>query len=95
MPRIMYPETWDQAPRDELDAMFVRARAENLWFFHGGLSGPLWFSPDELQTAQEKGNFIWGAVNWRLRSPLERVVQIDEEIQKLQRERDHFVKGVR
>lgn len=95
MPRILYPQSWVKESRDALDAMFTRARAEGLWFFHGGLSGPLWFSPDELQTVQEKGSFIWGPENWRLRSPLERICEIDEKIQELQRERDHFVKGMR
>lgn len=95
MPRILYPSTWYQESRDALDAMFTRARSENLWFFHGGLSGPLWFSPDELQAEQEKGNFVWGADNWRLCSPRERIMQIDDEIKKLEAERIRFAKGIR
>lgn len=94
MPRITYPSTWEQASRDALDDLFTRARVERLWFFHGGLSGPLWFSPAELQAEQEKGTFVWGAGNWQLRSPLERLAQIDTEVRNLHVERDKLLKRI-
>ena len=71
MARINYPATWDQADRDELDKLFTIARRDRLWFFHGGLSGPLWFSPNQLEAEQKNGKFVWGAVNWALRDPQE------------------------
>jgi len=77
--RIKYPETWSQSARDALDEMFRRAIANGLWFYHGGMSGPLWFSPDELQAEQEKGQFVWGAVNWQLRDPQEGVALLDKQ----------------
>jgi hypothetical protein len=76
-PRIAYPDSWDHASRAMLDALFEQARREKLWFFHGGLSGPLWFTPDELQAEQAKGNFVWGAPNWKLRSPFELLDQLE------------------
>jgi hypothetical protein len=82
--RINYPAAWSQADRGALDALFERARASKLWFFHGGLSGPLWFSPDELEADQKKGKFIWGASNWTLRDPAEALASIDTAVAKLQ-----------
>lgn len=38
---------------------------------------------------------MWGADNWRLCSPRERIMQIDDEIKKLEAERIRFVKGIR
>lgn len=85
--RIPYPERWPQGARDALDAMFAEARAKRLWFFHGGMSGPLWFSPDELEAKQKNKRFIWSAENWKLRDPAEYVASLDHKIASLQNER--------
>lgn len=85
--RIHYPEKWSQADRAALDAMFAKARSEGLWFFHGGMSGPIWFSPADLEAEQKKGSFVWGAVNWQLRNPIERVAEVDQAILALNTER--------
>ena len=58
--------------------MFAKARAEGLWF-HCGYQD-LWFSPDELDAANKEGRFIWGAVNWTLRDPRERLEQLKNAI---------------
>ncbi len=87
-------EEWSQHDRDALAALFVEAHAKGLWFFHGGLSGPLWFSPNELEKEQAAGRFVWGAVNWRLRNPRERLVQIDDEIESLIREKHKFIERI-
>src|SRR5688500_1652108 len=72
MARINYPDSWSQHHRDELDAMFAKARAEGLWFFISSLLvEPMWFSPDELEAKQKEGQFVWSAENWRLRHPQE------------------------
>lgn len=86
--RIQYPKQWSQASCEALDELFKRARKEHLWFFLGGLTGPIWFSPDELEAQQKEGKFIWGADNWRLRNPQERVQELTREIEALDRQRD-------
>lgn len=74
--RIRYPDSWTELDRQKLDALFEQARREHLWFFHRGLDGPLWFTPDELQANQEKGSFVWGCPNWQLRPPMELLAQL-------------------
>lgn len=86
MSRINYPADWSQSDRDDLDVMFNQARISGLWFFHGGMSGPLWFTPDELQAEQEKGKFVWGAVNWSLRSPTILLEQLTQKMESLDTE---------
>ena len=57
----------------ELAPLIEQARAEGLWLWCHYQD--LWFSPDELQAQNAKGKFLWGAVNWMLRDPQERVKQ--------------------
>lgn len=92
--RIPYPATWAKISRDELDGLFILARSQNLWFFHGGLSGPLWFSPDDLEAEQKNGKFIWGAGNWQLRSPLDQLAQLDTDIRNLHVARDKLARKI-
>lgn len=89
--RIAYPDTWSHDARRALDDMFETARREHLWFFHGGLSGPVWLSPDELQAEQEKGSFLWGAPNWTLRHPFDRIHQLVEQRKALDAEIDNVL----
>lgn len=86
--RIKYPDSWSQVDRDALDALFERARREGLWFFHNGISGQFWYSPDELQAEQENGKFIWGAVNWQLRDPHDYLRQANAAIEAAHKEYD-------
>lgn len=89
MSRIQYPSTWSPESCDALDALFTEARKRRLWFYHNSLAaGPLWFSPDELEEKQKGGTFVWGAGNWRLRSPDEYLAQLDQEVVKAKHERD-------
>ena len=62
---------------NEMDAMFERARAGGLWFF--STYQGLWFSPEELVDARSRGSFKWGACNWQLRSPFERLAELRQE----------------
>lgn len=50
--------------------LIQRARDERkaLWCSYQDL----WFSPDELEKANDEGRFCWGVVNWKLRDPNER-----------------------
>lgn len=81
---------WPIHDKTALMAMFNEARAKNLWFYHGGLSGPLWLSPNELQSFQEKGEYRWGASNWQLRDPQERLYELEVATTKLLTERKEF-----
>lgn len=71
-----------------LDEMMERARSEHLWFYCSYQH--LWFSPAELAAHHANGRFRWGPVNWELRSPMERLVELNEEIEKATRARDEF-----
>lgn len=63
-----------------LEPLFAEAERDGKWFHHNSMMvGPLWFSPGELRAEHEKGKFIWGAVNWRLRDPLEGLKQIADD----------------
>jgi len=92
--RVKYPDSWSLKDRAALDIMFAQARKTGSWFFHGGLNGPIWSSPDELQKAQEKGQFLWGAPNWTLRNPNEALDEYDRQIADLMKERQNFEKRV-
>lgn len=54
-----------------LAPLFERARVEGLWFWCRYQD--LWFSPDQLAKEHAAGSFLWGAVNWSLRDPQERL----------------------
>ena len=73
-----------------LKPMFARAEKDGLWFFSGYQQ--LWFSPSELKAEQSQGNFMWGAVNWQLRNPQERLQQLEHEIKDKQNEIVQFKK---
>lgn len=53
----------------DLDPLFREAHQTGKWF-HCNYQD-LWFSPEELAKHHENGQFIWGAVNWQLRDPME------------------------
>lgn len=72
--RVNYPPSWSADDRASLDVMFRQARAEQKWFY--GTYHDLWFTPDELQKAQEDGQFLWGAMNWQLRDPSEYLMRL-------------------
>lgn len=55
----------------ELKPLIDQARREGLWLWC--YYQDLWFSPDQLEAENANGKFIWGAVNWKLRDPAERV----------------------
>lgn len=62
-----------------LQPLITQARKEGKWL-HSRYQN-VWFSPDELEAANQEGRFLWGAVNWALRDPHE-MVQKQAEILK-------------
>lgn len=70
----------DQGIYEPLRWMFEEAWAKGLWFFSDYQR--LWLSPDELEKANRKGRLWWGPVNWVLRDPGERIVELMRERQE-------------
>jgi hypothetical protein len=58
---------------DSLAPLFKEARETGKWFWCPYQN--LWFSPDQLEAAQSDGRFRWGAINWKLRDPRERIAE--------------------
>ena len=73
-----------------LKAMFDEAEKKGLWFFCNYQQ--LWFSPNKLREEQNNGRFRWGAVNWKLRDPKERLEQLRKTAAKATQEADEFAK---
>ena len=69
----------------EMKKMIAEAKRHKLWLFASYQS--LWFSPEQLESAQANGRFQWGPVNWKLRDPQERleelVMEADQAIQRV------------
>ena len=76
-----------------LKPMFEEAEAKGLWF-HSPYQD-MWFSPRELEEWQNKGKFVWGAVNWELRSPQERVDRLEEKILETRNQINEFAKRIK
>ncbi len=72
----------------ELEPLFKKAVNLKLWFYCSYQG--MWFSPKELREQHAKGKFIWGAVNWQLRSPLEALERIKQKIDDLQEQQSAF-----
>ena len=74
-----------------LEPLFEQAEKEGLWFYSSYQD--MWFSPKELRDCHAHGRFIWGAVNWQLRNPQEKIdllerqkVNIDKQIEEFREE---------
>jgi hypothetical protein len=73
-----------------LSPLMERARKEGLWF-HCGYQD-MWFAPDELQKRWDRGELIWGPVNWELRDPKVLLEQAKESVYSAVRRRDELEK---
>ncbi len=74
----------DQGIYEPLRWMFEKARRDGLWFFSSYQR--MWFSPSELERHQRNGRFRWGPVNWVLKNPQERILELMLERTKSMRE---------
>jgi hypothetical protein len=54
--------------------LFELADRDGLWFYCNYQD--LWFSPNELREQHNKGSFLWGAVNWQLRNPDDKLLEL-------------------
>jgi len=64
-------ETQKDETLKTLEPLFKEAREKNLLFYCYYQN--LWFTPDELQKENEKGKFIWGSINWELKTPTDKL----------------------
>ena len=77
---------------DTLQPLFEKAKREGLWFYSP--SQDLWIAPEELEIEQKRGRLVWGAINWILKNPQERLNDFDYELSQLNYERNEFLKRV-
>jgi hypothetical protein len=73
---------------ESLQPLFDKAEAEGLWFYTSYQN--LWFSPKELKQQQSLGGFIWGANNWKLRKPEEKLASLKRVAENAQKEYEDF-----
>lgn len=66
----------------ELQSLIDQARREGK--FLRCTYGALLFTPDELEAQNQKGSYVWGAVNWFLVDPLEILAQLERDVTKAQ-----------
>ncbi len=76
----------------ELDKLIKQAESQGKWL-HCSYQD-MWFSPAELRNANNEGRFIWGAVNWKLRDPLENIKYLHGRIEQAQKDLINFQKRV-
>lgn len=72
-----------------LQPLYERAKKEKLWFYCKYQD--LWFTPDELMQYQSDGRFVWGAKNWELKDPVERLIQFNTLIENTTKRRDEWL----
>ena len=82
-----------QAVKDSMAPLFKEARDKKLWFFTSYQQ--IGFSPEELAAQHMAGNFLWGAVNWHLRDPVDALKDLDRKIVEAQADRDRFAARLR
>jgi hypothetical protein len=78
---------------DALQPLFERAEREGLWF--NCSYQDLWFSPNELRKLHKENRFVWGAQNWRLRNPQERLNQFENDERRLNHEKNEFLAKIK
>ncbi len=75
-----------------LNALIAQARSEGKWLWCHYQD--LWFSPDSLEAENKNGKFRWGAVNWTLRDPQEKLAAAQERTRRAQAEEDRIAKEI-
>ncbi len=81
--------TEKQVILNSLQPLFEKAEREGLWF--NCSYQDLWFSPNELKKLHKENRFVWGAQNWSLRNPKERLNQLENQERRLQHEKNEFL----
>ncbi len=68
--------------------MFERAERDGLWFWTSYQD--LWFTPAQLREDMANDRFRWGAVNWELRDPREKLKALQQRERLAANERKAF-----
>lgn len=75
-----------------LQPLFEKANKKELWFYNQNMD--IWFSPQELKKYQDEGRFLWGPDSWQLRSPNERIAELDGRIKMMESEMFSFKRRI-
>jgi hypothetical protein len=78
---------------EPLKKLIEKARKERKWLV--STYQQLWFSPDELETANNEGRFCWRPTNWTLQDPLDLVEEKFDIVKKAQRDLKETMDRVR
>lgn len=71
-----------------LQPLYEKADREGFWFY--SVYQDIWFHPDELREKQSNGQFLWGAVNWQLRQPDDKLLELLQKKKGIEREIEQF-----
>lgn len=74
---------WDESKwtPEQIKALYDLAdQAEREGLFLWTSYQDIWFSPSAIRAAWEEGRFRWGAINWSLRDPKEKLAEIKASI---------------
>lgn len=75
-----------------LEPLFTEAERTGKWFYLKYQA--MWFTPTELRVAHNNNKFVWGAVNWELRDPLERIRELKLHLFSLLDELENFTRRI-
>ncbi len=67
-----------------LEQLIQQARDEGKYLYCSYQN--LWFSSDELAQSNKDDKFRWGAVNWELRDPQERIDSLVKSVRRQRKE---------
>lgn len=67
-----------------MQPLFEKAIREGLWFY--AVYQALWFSPEELETANNNGKYLWGPFNWQLRNPQQKMEELENQKENIDRQ---------
>ena len=73
-----------------VQSLIDRARLEGKWLYCAYQD--LWFSPDELEKELGEGRFRWGAANFTLLDPMDRVAELKQAVETAKTTRDGFMR---
>ena len=62
---------------NSLKPLLETAEKEGLWFHQ--IYQDMWFSPEELRKYHTFRKYVWGPANWVLRSPHERLQELENK----------------
>lgn len=76
-----------------LKPLFDRAERYGQWF-HCSYQD-IWLSPKQLRAEQAAGRYVWGAENWALRDPYDRIREAEQVLVRAQESLDNIIRQVK